>query len=54
VRRTVLYSSGMLKSILRALFKPSYRPKAKPNKKPVRETLAYKAGRNITAPHDPV
>ncbi len=40
----------MLKFILRALFKPTYRPKAKPNKKPIRETLAYKAGRNISAP----
>ena len=40
----------MLKSILRALFRPSYRPKAKPSKKPIRETLAYKAGRNIAAP----
>lgn len=39
----------MLKSILRALFRPSYRPKAKPNNKPVRETLAYKAGRSISA-----
>ena len=39
----------MLKFLLRALFKPTYRPKGKPNRKPVRETLAYKAGRSITA-----
>lgn len=43
------YSSAMLKFLLRALIKPTYRPKAKPNRKPVRETLAYKAGRSITA-----
>jgi micrococcal nuclease len=43
------YSSAMLKFLLRALFKPTYRPRAKPNRKPVRETLAYKAGRSITA-----
>ncbi|WP_243652047.1 thermonuclease family protein [Primorskyibacter sedentarius] len=49
----VEYCSQMLKSILRALFRPAYRPKAKPYKKPVSETLAYKAGRSITAPSAP-
>ena len=46
----VSYSSQMLRFILRVLFRPTYRPKAKPYKKPVSETLAYKAGRSITAP----
>ena len=39
----------MLRFILRALFKPTYKPKAKLHKKPINETIAYKAGRSITA-----
>ena len=45
----VSYSSQMLRFILRALFRPTYRPKAKAYKKPASETIAYKAGRSITA-----
>ena len=40
----------MLRAILRALFKPSYPRRRRFYRRPVRETLAYKAGRNISAP----
>lgn len=36
----------MLKYILRSFFRPRYKPKSKP----IEETLAYRAGRNTTAP----
>ena len=53
LRSTLSYATDMLRFLFRALFRPNYRPKAKRNRKPVRETLAYKAGRSITASSGP-